>query len=234
MPLTCDRDCASEFLPFYRACHDKVQFGTDKSAFSGFDDTCRAAWVASGAAKNTQISGCNMAELKKTCPTQELMLGIKYTSVDALCSSDCATKVSGQFDSCEARPAKPASTRILHHTAPCPPFLISHRVPHDFTQDPSTGGGFQRVFQRTSSISGNGPPLNAKQLAVWAALRGRTVSYYGLRGVSKGFCFQGILGGPSVVVNRSWPSHLRRRSSAFSSVVLPPPVGPISARNCSG
>ena len=30
-----------------------------------------------------------------------------------------------------------------------------------------------------------GPPLNPKQLAVWAALRGRTVSYSGLRGGSK-------------------------------------------------
>ena len=38
--------------------------------------------------------------------------------------------------------AEAVSTRILGScTAPFPPFLIPHRVPHGFTQDPSTDSG---------------------------------------------------------------------------------------------
>ena len=80
------------------------------------------------------------------------------------------------------------STRILGmRTAPFPPSLINY--PHPAWVYPKIlvlTGGFQRVFQRASSsgeyIRKPGPPLTPKQLAVWAALWGHTVSDYGPRG----------------------------------------------------
>jgi len=105
VPLTCSRDCAAEFLPFYRACKGKVQFGADDDAFSGFDDTCRASWVASGAQAGAGLAGCNIAALAKSCPSDNMELGMKYDNLGDLCGSTCAQAVSGTFASCQNNPA---------------------------------------------------------------------------------------------------------------------------------
>ena len=68
--------------------------------------------------------------------------------------------------------------------APFPPFLIPTVRPAWFYPNilVLTEGGFKDCFSAPRAAGNIHSP---KQLAVWATLRGRTVSYYDLRGVSK-------------------------------------------------